>query len=147
MSEKEKTEAEKIWRFLLQRFSREEKHSKFSIKKAFVGKDEWQRFGMNGPVVTSLFEKKTRRVFIEDGCFSVVHEDEPFKVVRAQIDASDEDILKALVKGAASGDVKCWTFSAPFIRKGESWEELLVKADLEDIEEDEDEEEKREDAE
>ena len=136
MSKKEeKTEAEKIWKFLLQRFSREEKHAKFSIRMPAVGKNAWQRFGMKGPVVTSLVEKTTSRLCIEEGCFFIQYENEPFKVVRAMIDASDEDILKALVKGAASGDVKCWTFSTPFIRKGESWEELLVHADLEDVEE------------
>ena len=143
MSEKEKTEAEKIWRFLLQRFSRV--NPLFGIGLVYIGKDEWQKFGKKGPVVAEIIEKRNEKTLIRDGCFFIRHENEPFEVVKARIDSSDEDILKALVKGAASGDVKCWTFSAPFIQNGESWEELLVHADLEDV--DEEEEEKREDAE
>lgn len=128
-------DAEKIWKFLLRRADRE--CPGLRIRTARVGKDMWQISGHRGPIVAdvSFVSKKP------DNCMtSFVHE-EVFYVddgkiacpVTADLRSSKTDILKKLVENAKKGDVRCGTIDIAVIKRGESLEELLVKADLEDV--------------
>ena len=128
-------DTEKIWNFLLRRADRE--CPDWKIRSARVGKDIWQTSGHRGPIVADVsFVGKKPDIHM----MSFAHEEVFYFYdgktacpVTADLRSSKTDILKKLVESAKKGDVRCGMIHIDVIRRGESLEELLVKADLEDV--------------
>lgn len=149
-AEKEAAECSKILDFLRKRFLRRLNISSdasfFSAAKTTsfkIPKKEWIEFenvSLDNRGAKVLFSYRINDDLIINGFYKKQWISDPraffFDENWRYIIFADESILgllKTLFKVAKTTSVRCGSWNAFFLDKGESWEEVLVKADLEDF--------------